>query len=69
MLSNNHVVVVQDIGSRFCAAKLVTSTKLAKFIPALEEIYNAYGKLEIQISDNGPPFNPKAMRISLKTKY
>ena len=69
MLSNNHVVVVQDIGSRFCAAKLVTSTKSTKFIPALEEIYNAYGNLEIQISDNGPPFNPKAMRISLKTKY
>ena len=59
--SNNHVVVVQDLGSRFPAAKLVTSPRSTKVIPALKEIYNAYGNLEIQISDNGPPFKSKAM--------
>lgn len=40
MPSNNHVVIVQDLGSRFPAAKLVTSKKLIKVIPALD--YNAY---------------------------
>lgn len=64
MPSNNHVVVVQDLGSRFPAAKLVSSTKVTKVIPALEDIYNAYGNPEIQISDNGPPFN---LEISIKT--
>ena len=49
MPSNNHVVVVQDLGSRFPAAKLVSSTKVTKVIPALEDIYNAYGNPEIQI--------------------
>ena len=38
MPSNNHVVVMQDLGSRFPSAKLVTSTKSTKAIPALEEI-------------------------------
>ena len=38
MPSNNHVVVMQDLGSRFPSAKLVTSTKSTKVTPALEEI-------------------------------
>lgn len=68
MPSNNHVVVVQDLGSRFPAAKLVSSTKSANVLPALEEIYNAYGNPNIQISDNGPPFNSKAMQNFTKSK-
>ena len=66
--SNNHVVVVQDLGSRFPAAKLVTSPRSTKVIPALKEIYNAYGNLEIQISDNGPPFKSKAMENFTQNK-
>ena len=61
MPSNNHVLVVQDLGSRFPTAKLLTSPKSTKVIPALEEIYNAYGNPVIQISDNGQPFNSKVM--------
>ena len=62
MPSNNHKVVVQDLGSRFPAAKLVTSQRSTKVIPPLEEIYIAYGNPEIQISDNGPHFILKAMK-------
>ena len=68
MPSNNHVVVVQDLGLRFLAAKLVSSTKSANVLPALEEIYNAYGNPNIQISDNGPPFTSKAMQNFTKSK-
>ena len=68
MPSNNHVVVVQDLGSRFPAAKLVTSTKPKKVISALKEIYNTYGNPEMQISDNGSPFNSKAMETFTQNK-
>ena len=62
MPSSRHVVVVQDLGSRYPAAKLVTSTKADKVIPIMEEIYDIYGKPEVQISDNGPPFNSEKMK-------
>jgi hypothetical protein len=62
MPSSKHVVVVQDLASRFPAAKLVTSTKADRVIPALSEIYGAYGNPEVQISDNGPPFNSARMQ-------
>ena len=62
MPSSRHVVVVQDIGSRFPAAKLVASTNASKVLPVLREIYDAYGNPKRQISDNGPPFNSQAMR-------
>ena len=61
MPSKNHVVVVQDLASKFPAAKLVTSTGADKVLPALSDIYNNYGNPEKQISDNGPPFNSKKM--------
>ena len=38
MPTSKHVVVVQDLTSRFPAAKLVSSTKADKLLPALEEI-------------------------------
>ena len=70
MLSSNHVIVVQELGSKYPAAKLVSSTK-AEVIPALREIYNYHGNPEIQLSDNGPPFNSKqvgafANKINIK---
>ena len=57
MPSRNHIVVVQDMASRFPAAKLVTSTAADKVLPALADIYDAYGNPARQLSDNGPPFN------------
>ena len=38
MPSSNHVIIVQDIGSRYPAAKLVSSAKAEKVITALKEI-------------------------------
>ena len=61
MPSSNHVVIVQDLGSRYPAAKLVSLTRAESLIPALKDIYNNYGRPETQISDNGPPFNSKKM--------
>ena len=75
MLSSNHVIVVQELGSKYPAAKLVSSTK-AEVIPALKEIYNYYGNPEIQLSDDGPHFNSKQMgaftnknNIKLQNEY
>ena len=61
MPSKNHIVVVQDLASRFPAAKLVRSTKASSVIPAMAEIYNNFGNPQTQLSDNGPPFNSQAM--------
>ena len=61
MPSSNHVVVVQDLGSKYPAGKLVTSTSAKKVLPALADIYDHLGNPRKQISDNGPPFNSHAM--------
>ena len=61
MPSKNHIVVVQDLASRFPDAKLVTSTKGEKVLPALANIYDTYGNPSKQLSDNGPPFNSVRM--------
>ena len=61
MPSSNHVAVVQDVGPRYPATKLVSSTRAESVIPALKDIYNNYGRFETKISDNGPPFNLKKM--------
>ena len=61
MPSSKHIVVVHDMASRLPAAKLVKSTKADSVLPALSEIYGVYGNPQVQISDNGPPFNGKKM--------
>ena len=61
MPSNKHVVVVQDLASRYPAARLVTSTKAEKVIPSLVDIYETLGNPDTQISDNDPPFNSRKM--------
>ena len=61
MPSSNHAVEVQDLASCFPAAKVASSSKASKVIPALEQIYDAYDNPEKQLSDNGPPFNSKEM--------
>ena len=61
MPSSKHMVVVQDLSSRYPVAKLVTSTRAQQVIPAMAEIYDSYGNPSNQLSDSGPPFNSKAM--------
>ena len=61
MPAKDHVIVVQDLASRFPAAKLVSSTNSKHVLPALGDIYNNYGNPSFQLSDNGPPFNSKDM--------
>ena len=68
MPSKNHVVVVQDMLSRFPAGKIVTSTKATTVIPALADIYNNFGNPETQLSDNGAPFNSTAMDEFCKSR-
>ena len=59
MPSSNHVVAVQDLGSRYPAAKLVSLARAESVIPALKDICNNYGRPETQILDNGSSFNSK----------
>ena len=68
MPSSKHVVVVQDLKSRFPSAKLVTSTSADNVIPALGDIYDTYGNPNIQLTDNGPPFNGKKMEVFTKNR-
>jgi len=51
--SSNHVVVIQDLASRYPAAKLVKSTSAKHVLPAISDIYDHYGNPNRQISDNG----------------
>ena len=69
MPRSNHVIVVQDLSSRYRSANLVKSTSADKVIPALAEIYNDYANPENQLSDNGPPFKSKNGSILPKTQY
>ena len=62
MPSSNHIVVVQDLALQYPAAKIVSSTKASKVIPALADIYDAYDNPDTQLSDNGPPFNSAVMK-------
>ena len=64
---SKHVVVVKDLSSRFPAAKMVTSTSPANILPALGNIYDAYGNPGTQISGNEPPFNLQAMMELMKS--
>ena len=42
MPSSRHVIVVQDLASRYPIGKLVMSTKADKVIPVLEEVYDIW---------------------------
>ena len=59
--SSNHIVVVQDLASRYPIAKIVKSTNAKSVIPVLAETYNNFGFPCTQKSDNGPPFNSHDM--------
>ena len=60
--SSKHVVVVQDLASRFPAAKLGTSTGSNQVIPAFSDIYITYENPNNQLPDNGPPFKSSTMK-------
>ena len=62
MPSLKHVVVAQDLASRFTAASLVISTSSNQVIPALSDIYSTYGNPNNQLYDNGPPFSSSATK-------
>ena len=42
-------------------SKTGENTSVEKVLPVLSDIYDTYGNPSIQISDNGAPFNSKAM--------
>ena len=52
-----HVLVVQDVMSRFPAATIVPNTSAAPVVQALDKVYASYGQPERHRTDNGPPFN------------
>ena len=69
MPSSKHIVVVQNLASRFPAVKLVSCTKADEVIPMLEDIYDAFDNPEKQIRDNGPPSNSSKMQTFCRKRY
>ena len=57
MPDKRHIVVAQDMVSRFPAAKIVNKTDANHIVGALEDFYTNYGTPLIHRTDNGPPFN------------
>ena len=57
MPNKRHIVVAQDMVSKFPAAKIVSKTDADHVIGALEEMYANYGAPLVHRTDNGPPFN------------
>ena len=55
--TGKHVLVVQDLLTRYPAAKIVPSTSSSKVISALHDIYIDYGYPTTHLTDNGPPLN------------
>ena len=61
MPSKKHVIIVQDLATRFPAGKIVSSTAAKDVLPALDGIYEAYGNPSRQKSNGGPSFNSIGM--------
>ena len=59
MPDKRHIVVAQDVLSRFPVAKILTKTDAENVTKALHEFYTTYGTPLIHRTDNGPPFNSK----------
>ena len=59
MPDHRHVIVAQDMVSKFPAAKILNKTDAAHVTEALREFYTAYGTPLVHRTDNGPPFNSK----------
>ena len=54
-----HILVAQDMMSKFPAAKIINKTDTATITETLKEFYDAYGTPATHRTDNGPPFNSK----------
>ena len=59
MPDHRHIIVAQDMVSKFPAAKILNKTDAAHVTSTLREFYTAYGTPVIHRTDNGPPFNSK----------
>ena len=59
--SKNHIVVIQDLTSRYPVAKVVRSTNMKSVIPVLDDTYNTFDNPQCQKNDDGPPFDSKEM--------
>ena len=59
--SKNHIVVIQDLASRYPIAKVVRSINAKSVIPVLEDTFNTFSNPQCQKSDNSPLFNSKEM--------
>ena len=55
--NKQHVLVVQDIMSRFPTATIVPNTSAAPIVKALDNVYTTYGQPQRHRTDNGTPFN------------
>ena len=66
--SSHHVLVVQDLASRYPVAKTVKSTNSKSVIPVLRDTYDLFGNPLRQKSDNGPPFNSNEMTKFAKNR-
>lgn len=59
MPDHRHIIVAQDMVSKFPAAKILNKTDAKHVTEALQEFYTSYGTPLIHRTDNGPPFNSK----------
>ena len=57
LLSSHHVLVVQDLASRYPVTKIVKSKNAKSVIPVLRDAYDLFSNPLRQKSDNGSPFN------------
>ena len=65
--SKNHIVVIQDLASRYSIAKLVQSTNPKSTISVLEDVCDTFDNLIRQKSDNGP--RPNSQEMENFSKY
>ena len=62
MPDNRHIVVVQDMVTKFPAARILSKTDATHTIGAIKDIYSDYGIPISHRTDNGPPFNSNSFR-------
>ena len=62
LMPSKYHIIVQDLESHFPCGKVVASSSAMDVLPAIAEIYDAYGNPNIQKSDNGLPFNSTEMQ-------
>ena len=57
-----HILVAQDVKSKFLAAKIMNKTNAGSTTKALKDIYTAYRTPNTHRMDNGPPFNSEGFK-------